>query len=127
VSANMPEPFMLPMPKRSQYEQRETTGTCFVLEISPQWTVARAGITITITMGHFHELLRKMTQCMPTDAMSACFSSIAEFFNVIIPFSCVALRCGDKRQERKQTRLLFTASNFDPVPGHDMTLCRNPM
>jgi len=57
--------------------------------------------------------------------MLACFSSLAEIFSVIIPFSCVVLRCGDKWKKENSRLLLFTPSNFTLDPCHDMTQCRN--
>jgi len=59
--------------------------------------------------------------------MLVCFSSLAEFFNVIIPLSCLALKCGDKWKKENTRLLLFVPTNFDLVPGHYMTVPKHGM
>jgi len=61
---------------------------------------------------------------VPYGVMLVAFSSLVEFCNVIILFSCAVLRCGDKWKKENSSYLLFMPSNSDLVPGQDMTQCR---
>jgi len=74
-------------------------------------------------MGHIHVPKREMTQCR---WRNACLLFVAcGFFNVIIPFSCVALWCSDKWNEENTLVCCCLRWATLTLPGQDMTQCRN--